>query len=144
MMTVTSLTRLHSRSPPARPPRAGTSASSARTRLTRSSAWSVFTHQTSPQRLLSPWLSSPARERLRIRSRRPAGKRPVPAVVRWLVEHRLPELVVAAVAGDEGVSRAAAAAGGFPGRCADARFPAHLRLAGPQLMPERTAFRLIL
>jgi hypothetical protein len=79
-----------------------------------------------------------------IRSRRPAGKRPVPAVVRWLVEHCLPELVVAAVAGDEGVSHAAAAAGGFPGRCADARFPAHLRLARPQLMTERTAFRLIL
>jgi hypothetical protein len=53
----------------------------------------------------------------------------VPAVVRRLEEHRLPELVVAAVAGDPDVSHAAAAPGGFPGRFADARRPAHLRLS---------------
>ena len=44
------------------------------------------------------------------RSRHPAGERPVPAVVRRFEEHRLPELVVAAVAGDPDVSHAAAAA----------------------------------
>jgi hypothetical protein len=51
---------------------------------------------------------------------------------------------MAAVAGDADVSRAAAALGGFPGRLADARLPAQLRLAGPQLMTEWAALRLIL
>ena len=51
-----------------------------------------------------------------IRSRHPAGERPVGAVVRRLIEHGLPELVVAAVAGDPDVSHAAAAPGRFPGR----------------------------
>jgi len=74
----------------------------------------------------------------------PAGERLVPAVVRRLEEHRLPELVVAAVAGDPDVSHAAAAPGRFPGRFADARRPAHLRLAGPQLVTERAALRLAL
>ena len=37
----------------------------------------------------------------------------MPAVVRRLVEHRLPELVVAAVAGDPDVAHAAAAPGRF-------------------------------
>ncbi len=40
-----------------------------------------------------------------------AGKRLVPAVVRRLEEHRLPELVVAAGAGDPDVSPAAAVRG---------------------------------
>ncbi len=39
----------------------------------------------------------------------------MPAVVWRLVEDRLPELVVAAVAGDPDVSHAAAAPGRFPG-----------------------------
>jgi hypothetical protein len=68
----------------------------------------------------------------------------VPAVVRRLVERRLPELVVAAVAGDPDVSHAAAAPGRLAGRLADAWRPAHLRLAGPQLVTERAAFRLVL
>jgi hypothetical protein len=50
----------------------------------------------------------------------------VPAVVRRFEEHRLPELVVAAVAGDLDVSHAAAARGGLPGRLAQARRPAHV------------------
>ena len=49
-----------------------------------------------------------------------------------------------AVAGDPDVSHAAAAVGGFLGRLADAWRPAHLRLAGPQLMTERAAPRLVL
>ena len=68
----------------------------------------------------------------------------MPAVVWRLVEHCLRELVVAAVALDSDVSHAAAAAGRFPGRRADARRPAHLRLAGPQLVTERAALRLAL
>ena len=82
--------------------------------------------------------------RLGIRSRHPAGERPVPAVVRRLEEHRLPELIVAAVARDPDVSRAAAAPGRFPGHFADARLPADLRLARPQLVTERAAFWLVL
>ena len=50
---------------------------------------------------------------------------------------------MAAVAGDPDVAHAAAAVGSFPGRRANARFPAHLRLAGPQLVTERTALRLV-
>jgi hypothetical protein len=57
--------------------------------------------------LPSFWL---AWSRLGARSGDPAGERLVPAVVRWLEEHRLPELVVAAVAGDQDVTHAAAAA----------------------------------
>jgi len=68
----------------------------------------------------------------------------VPAVVRWLEEHRLPELFVAAVAGDQDVTHAAAAAGSFAGRFTQARFPAHLRLAGPQLVTKRAVLRLVL
>jgi hypothetical protein len=68
----------------------------------------------------------------------------VPAVVRWLEEHRLPELVVAAVAGDQDVTHATAAPGSVAGRFTQARLPAHLRLAGPQLVTEWAAFRLIL
>jgi hypothetical protein len=64
--------------------------------------------------------------------------------MRRLVEHCLPELVVAAVAGDPDVSHAAAAPGRFPGRRADARRPAHLRHAEPQLMAERAALLLVL
>jgi hypothetical protein len=58
----------------------------------------------------------------------------VPAVVRRFEEHRLPQLAVAAVARDSDVSHAAAATSGLPGRLAYARRPAHLRLAGPQLV----------
>jgi hypothetical protein len=68
----------------------------------------------------------------------------VPAVVRRLVEHRVPELVVAAVTGDPHVTHAAAELGGLPGWLADARRPAHLRLAGPQLVSEWAALRLVL
>jgi hypothetical protein len=65
-------------------------------------------------------------------------------VVRWLEEHRLPELVVAAVTSDQDVTHATAAAGSFAGRFTQARLPAHLRLAGPQLVTERAALRLVL
>jgi hypothetical protein len=82
--------------------------------------------------------------RLRIWSGHPAGERPVPAVVRRLEEHRLPELVVTAVARDANVSQGAAARGRFPGWFAGARHPAHLRLAWPQLMTERSELRLVI
>jgi hypothetical protein len=65
-------------------------------------------------------------------------------VVRWLEEHRLPELGVAAVAGDQDVPCAAAAAGSFAGRITQARFPAHLRVAGPKSMTERAVLGLVL
>ena len=68
----------------------------------------------------------------------------MPAVMRRLVEHGLPELVVAAIAGDPDMSHTAAAPGRFPGRLADARRPAHLRHAGPQLMSERAALGFVL
>jgi hypothetical protein len=68
----------------------------------------------------------------------------MPAVVRRLEEYRLPELVVAAVAGDADMSHTAAAGGGFPGWFAHARRPAHLRPPGPQLVTERAGFRLVL
>ena len=109
-----------------------------------SSALSASPHQTGTWRLPSPWPSWPARSTRRIRSGYPAGERPVPAVVRRFEEHRLPALVVAAVACDPDVSHAAAARGGFPGWLAEARCPAHLCLAGPQQVTERTGFRLIL
>lgn len=51
---------------------------------------------------------------------------------------------MAAVARDSDVSHAAAAPGRLPGRLAEARGPAHLRPAGPQLVTERTGFRLVL
>ena len=65
--------------------------------------------------MLFLWL---AWSRLGAGSRYPAGKRLVPAAVRRLEEHRLPELVVTAVAGDQDVTHAAAAAaaGSFAGR----------------------------
>jgi hypothetical protein len=85
-----------------------------------------------------------ARSRLGTGSGYPACERLVPAVVRRLEEHRLPELVVAAVAGDQDVTHAAAPAGSFAGRFTRARFPAHLRLAGPQLVTERAVLGLIL
>ena len=74
--------------------------------------------QTGPRRLPSPWPSSPTRSTRRIRSRHPAGERPVPAVVRRFEEHRLPQLLMAAVARDPDVSHAAAAPGSLPGRFA--------------------------
>ena len=55
----------------------------------------------------------------------------MPTVVRRFEEHGLPELVMAAGAGDPDVSHAAAAPGRLPGRLAEARRPAHLRLARP-------------
>jgi len=45
---------------------------------------------------------------------------------------------------DPDVSHTAAAPGRFPGRLADARRPADLRLAWPQLMTERAALWLVL
>jgi hypothetical protein len=68
----------------------------------------------------------------------------MPAVMRRFKEHRLPELVVAAVARDPDVSHTATTRGSLPDRLAEARCPAHLRLAWPQLVTERTGFRLIL
>ena len=68
----------------------------------------------------------------------------MPAVVWWLEEHCQPELVVAVVARDPDVPHAAAAPGRFLGRLADARRPAHLRLAWPQLMTERAVLWLVL
>jgi hypothetical protein len=68
----------------------------------------------------------------------------MPAVVWRLEEHCLPELVVAAVARDPDVSHAAAAPGRFPGWLAEARCPAHLRLAWPQLVTERAVLWLVL
>src|SRR6202008_3489771 len=88
-------------------------------------------------RAVGPSSAGWGRSRLWIWSRYPTGKGPVPAVVWWLEEHCLPELVVAAVARDPDVSHAAAAPGRFPGRLAEARCPAHLRLAWPQLVTER-------
>ncbi len=51
---------------------------------------------------------------------------------------------MAAVAGDPDVSHAAPAPSRFPGRRADARGPAHLRPARPQLVTERAVFRLVI
>jgi hypothetical protein len=51
---------------------------------------------------------------------------------------------MAAGARDADVSHAATAPGSFPGRLAEAWCPAHLRLAGPQLVTERTGFRFVL
>jgi hypothetical protein len=68
----------------------------------------------------------------------------MPAVVWRLEEHCLPELVVAAVARDPDVSHAAAAPGRFPGWLAEARCPAHLRLAWPQRVTERAVLWLVL
>jgi hypothetical protein len=105
---------------------------------------SALPRQTGPRRLRSLWPSSPARSGLRIRSGHPAGERPVPAVVWRFEEYRLPELVVAAGARDPDVSHAAAAPGRLPGRLAEAQRPAHLRLAGPQLVTVRAGFRLVI
>jgi hypothetical protein len=51
---------------------------------------------------------------------------------------------MAAGARDPDVSHAAAAPGRLPGRLAEARRPAHLRSAGPQLVTERAGIRLVL
>jgi hypothetical protein len=51
---------------------------------------------------------------------------------------------MAAGARDLDVSHAAAAPGSFLGRLAEARRPAHLRVARPQLVTEWTGFRLVL
>jgi hypothetical protein len=68
----------------------------------------------------------------------------VPAVVRWLVERRLPQLIMAGSAGDHRMTHAPAACRGLPGWPADTRLPAHLRLTGPELVTERAVFRLVL
>jgi hypothetical protein len=119
-------------------------ASSARTPPGKSSAWSASPRPPGRKRPRSRWPSSPTRSGLGTRSGHPAGKRVVAAVVRGLVELRLPQLIVAGSAGDHRVPHAPAACRGFPGRCADARLPAHLRPARPQLMTERAAFWLVL
>ena len=64
-------------------------------------------------------------------------------VMRWLVEHRASELVVAGVAHHPDVTEAAATLGCLPGWLADAGCPAHLTLARPELMAERAALRLV-
>jgi hypothetical protein len=92
----------------------------------------------------SPTSACGRRSRLRIRSAHPACERPVPAVVRRFEEHGLPELLMATVARDPDVSHAAATPGRLPGRLAEARRPAHLRLAGPQPVTERTGLRFVL
>ena len=94
--------------------------------------------RTSCPRAPARW-SRPARPG-RIRTRHPAGRRPLPAVVRQLDEHRLPELIVAAVARDSHMSRPRPAASRI--RLAQARRPAHLRRAGP-LHPRTGALRLV-
>lgn len=66
----------------------------------------------------------------------------MPAVECGLVERRLPQLIMAGSAGDHRMTHAPAACRGFPGRPADARLPAHLRLTRPELVTERAAFRL--
>ena len=67
----------------------------------------------------------------------------VPDVVRRLVERGLPELVMAGTAGHPDVAHAAAAFGSLPGGRADARLPADLGAAWPQLMAERAELGLV-
>ncbi len=103
----------------------------------RSSAWSASPRPPGRKRPRSPWPLSPERSRPGMRCRHPAGRRVVPAVVRRLIEDRLPERVVAGIASDHHMPHAPAAVGCFPDRDADARLPAHPRLARPHLMTER-------
>ena len=124
-------TRPRSRPRPARLRRAGTLVSSARTPPRKSSAWSASPRPTGRTRSRSRWPSSPTRSGLGTDCCHPAGKRVVAAVVRGLVERRLPQLIVAGSAGDHRVPHTPPACRSFPGWCADARFPAHLRLARP-------------
>ena len=65
-------------------------------------------------------------------------------VMRRLVEHRVPELVVAGVTRHPEVPHAPTALGSFTGCRADAGFPPYLRHAGPQLVTERAALRLVI
>ena len=65
-------------------------------------------------------------------------------VMRRLVEPRLPELVVTGVTRHPEVPHAPAALGSFTGCRADAGFPPDLRHAGPQLVTERAALRLVI
>jgi hypothetical protein len=67
----------------------------------------------------------------------------VPAVVRRFEEHGLSELVVATAARDPDVSDAAAAPGSLPGQLAEARCPAHLCIARPQMVTEQPGNRLV-
>jgi hypothetical protein len=65
-------------------------------------------------------------------------------VVRWLVERRLPELIVASVTGHPEMPDALAAFVCFLRRRAEARFPLDLRPAGPQLVTKRATSRLVI
>jgi hypothetical protein len=65
-------------------------------------------------------------------------------VMRWLVEHRLPELVMAGITEHQKVPQAPATFGCLPRRGTDAGFPADLSLARPELMAERAVLRLII
>jgi hypothetical protein len=65
-------------------------------------------------------------------------------VVGWLVERRLPEVIVAGIAAHPDVAHTPAALGSLLGRRADARRPAHLALTRPELMTVRAVFRLVL
>jgi hypothetical protein len=122
---------------------AGTHASSARTRPRRSPAW--------PRGRARPALGGCDRPGRRRRRAQGGGSSPVtqpvsgrcPRSCGRFEEHRLPELVVAAAAGDPDVPLAAAAPGRLPRWLAEARRPAHLHLAGPQLVTEWTGLRLV-
>ena len=65
-------------------------------------------------------------------------------VMRRLIKRRLPELAVAGVTGQPQVPHAQAALCCFPCRRAEAGFPPDLCQAGPQLVAERTALRLVI
>ena len=86
----------------------------------------------SPCRKRSPWRwpSWPTRSAPGIRSCHPAGKRAVPAVVRGLIERRLPQLIMAGRTDDHRVAHAPTACRGFPGRRADARLQLTCALPG--------------
>jgi len=67
----------------------------------------------------------------------------VPDIVRRLVEHGLPALVMAGAAGHPDVPQAAASFGSLAGGRADAGLPADLGATGPQLMAERAELGLV-
>ena len=65
-------------------------------------------------------------------------------VMRRLVEHRVPELVVAGVTRHPGCPMPRPRSAASRGCRADAGFPPYLRYAGPQLVTERAALRLVI
>ena len=65
-------------------------------------------------------------------------------VMRRLVEHRVPELVVAGVTRHPEVPHAPTTLGSFTGCHADTGFPPDLRHARPQPMTERATLRLVI